>query len=96
MNHPQWCNTEHCTADQPGGVHQSDPTSVADLSLSLSEPAMPGTRAVITLAALVSPDPDNPYDRLFIPAIHANALGTALARMGGLAATPATTPAPVS
>ena len=61
MDHPLWCDAERCTADQPGGVHASDDmTLVNDMHLSLTESPTPGPRAVITIAALVSPDPDGP------------------------------------
>ena len=86
MDHPLWCDTERCTADQPGGVHMSDDvTLVNDMHLSLTEPPTPGAQAVITIAALESPDPDNPYERFFVPAIHASTLATGLTRMSAAA-----------
>ena len=40
---------------------------------------------MITIAALESPDPDNPYERFFVPAIHASTLATGLTRMSAAA-----------
>lgn len=85
MDHPQWCTPGRCTADQPGGVHESEPARVADTRMSLSASTVGGTQPVITIGTVVSPGPGDVYDWFFVPAGDAAAVAGALSRFGALA-----------